>query len=232
MKKRIFVSLMAVMVLVSLMTPVALAASASDVTEECYLSIDIDKEIERALNGETDVMIDATDFAEAVLEREDGTKENVKVYTTTRALPVPMSVYSGGTVYATTAVAALLATDKTDVSTGSKEYVTATITLYWTDVLGLYNEFRGVSGSWTVATNPDTGKKATLSERKVSLRGAGPTAKDEGDWYSISPSSDSFEIQDNEYEDGWWAYEAISKVKINSKEVLSVSVSSGQIVIG
>ena len=227
-----FKKLLSVLVVTVLCFSLSVPAFAvSDVKDVERSPIDIDVEIERALNGETDLEIDTTDLAQAVLEGEDGTVEDVEVYVTTRVLPMQMSV-SGGTNYATTVVAALPATDKTDVSTGDKDYVTATVTLYWTDVLGTANKFRGVSGSWTVATNPSTGKKATLSNSKVALQGSGPTARDYGEWYYIYPTSNSFEIKDSEYADGWWAYEAKSTVKINSSNTLTVKVSSGQIVIG
>lgn len=228
--KRFLSVLVASVLCCSLGVPAFAVSEISDVAAEHYLSVDINEEIERALNGETDIEIDTTDFAEAVLERADGTKENVDVYTTTRVLPVPMSFNAEGRVYATTAVASLHAKDKSDVNTGNKEYVTATITLFWTDVFGPANNFRGVSGSWTVATNPDTGKEATLSNRSVALQGSG--IGNQGDVYRIYPTSNTFEIKDSAYEDGWTAYTALSKVTINSKETLSVEVSSGQIVIG
>ena len=230
--KRLLSALIVAVLIGSLGVPAFAVYEIPNVAEEDYLSVDIDVEIERALNGETDIEIDTTDFAEAVLVRADGTKEDVAVYTTTKVLPVPLTIDVDGDVgcvYATTAVAALPATDKTDISDKELEYVTAVLTLYWTDVLGTANNFRGLSGSWTVATNPDTGKKATLSKRYVTVKGSGPTARDEGEIYRIYPSSNTFEIKDSDYEDGWWAYWGYSEVLINSKDWLTLKVSSGQI---
>ncbi len=213
----------------SLAVPSFAVRSTSDMVEGEYFSIDIDEEIERALNGETDIAIDATDFAEAVLVKSDGTKENVEVYTTTRSLIVPASIGIDSTIYATTVVASLPATDKVADSSGTKEYVTATVTLFWTDVLGLANEFKGATGSWVIGTNPDTGKKASLSKRIVAVRGTGIGTK--GDWYHEYPTSNTFEIKDSAYDDGWWAYEVKSTVTITvdgNASTLTVSASSGQ----
>ncbi len=219
----------------SLVVPAFAVSEMPDIAAERYLSVDVDVEIERALNGETDVEINTTNFAEAALVRADGTVENVEVYTTTRVLPMPLTMDVDGDVgcvYATTAVASLPATDKTDISDKELAGVTAVLTLYWTDVLGTANNFRGLSGSWTVATDPATGKRASLSKRYVTVKGSGPTARDEGEIYRIYPSSNSFEIKDSEYEDGWWAYTGYSEVLLNSTDWLTLKVSSGQIRVG
>lgn len=158
----------------SLVVPAFAVSEMPDIAAERYLSVDVDVEIERALNGETDVEINTTNFAEAALVRADGTVENVEVYTTTRVLPMPLTMDVDGDVgcvYATTAVASLPATDKTDISDKELAGVTAVLTLYWTDVLGTANNFRGLSGSWTVATDPATGKRASLSKRYVTVKG-------------------------------------------------------------
>lgn len=39
-----------------------------------FFIIDVEEEVQRALNGETDVVIENRDFAKAVLENADGTK--------------------------------------------------------------------------------------------------------------------------------------------------------------
>lgn len=78
-------------------------------------------------------------------------------------MPVPSSVSYNEVVYTTTAVGAAKATNKSNSNTNTEEYVTATITIYWKDVLGTGNEFMGLSGSWNATTNPETGKVAKLS---------------------------------------------------------------------
>ena len=166
---------------------------------------------------------------------EDGTIKSfpIDVQTKTEQIAGPVSRYSdsnGASYYATTAtVRALPATDKDDTSTRTEQYVTATITIFWKDVLGIKNEFMGVSGSWTVATDPETGKRATLSDREVRMRGNGVTSSSDGKIHRIYPTTNTFTIPDSDYEDGWWAYEAESLVKLNSSYILKVSVSTGQI---
>lgn len=142
-------------------------------------------------------------------------------------MPVPSSVSYNEVVYTTTAVGAAKATNKSNSNTNTEEYVTATITIYWKDVLGTGNEFMGLSGSWNATTNPETGKVAKLSNIYVSLRGRGVNASNFGELYSIRSSGDKFEIPDSAYADGWWSYNATSSVKINSSSNLSVTVYTG-----
>ena len=203
--------------------------------------IDIETEITRALNGETDLPANqAHCTVNAFTVDQYGNKQgvDVDVYVTTRKLTQAndASAYAvnrpESATYATTAVAVLSSKDKSDSNSTTMEYVTATMTIFWCDVLGINNEFMGLSGNWTIATNPSTGKKATLSQRAVTLRGVGITANSQGTVYRIRPNSNSFEILDREYEDGWWAYEARSEAKINNSEWLVLEVSTGMVTIG
>lgn len=199
------------------------------------LSINTDEEIYNAINGITDLEIGDTFSAKAILEKSDGSFEDVDVYTTTKIINNPTSygiLNNDEPIYATTAVTTLASADKESVNHGNKQYVVALVTIFWTDVLGTSNEFRGASGSWTISTDPNTGKKATLSERYASLKGRAANATGEGKLYQIYPTSNSFEIKDSEYADGWFAYTLTSKVTINSDDKLSVSVTTGQINIG
>ena len=187
-------------------------------------------EIERARRGITDYPMDSSQVASAVLIT-DGSTTTVPVDVTTRQLISPMAATNGGVRYATTVVASLDAS-KSDSNTATQDYVTATITIYWTDNFGTSNGFEGVSGSWVVSENPVTHTRATLSNRLVTIRGHGISASDYGQPYQYQPISNSFSLGDSAYEDGWWAYVAESSVRINSSSTLRVSVSSGQISIG
>lgn len=202
--------------------------------------IDIETEITRALKGETDLPTNqAHCTVNAFTVDQYGNKQgvDVDVYVTTRKLTQAndASAYAvnrpESATYATTAVAVLSSKDKSDSNITTMEYVTATMTLFWRDVFGIDNEFMGLSGSWTIATNPVTHKKATLSQRAVTLRGYGLTSNSYGSVHRIRPTTNLFEISDQEYADGYFGYEARSEVKINGTEWLVLEVSTGSVTV-
>lgn len=197
----------------------AFAYEANDYTSEGIESgmlIDLNEEICRALDGVTD--LETTEFAAYVTASTP-----VDVYVTTRALTSSQtrSVYSAfgvednqSNVYATTSVAVLSSDDnEKDVSNSKvKNYVTATITIYWRDNFGLCNDFLGASGGWTLAKNPNTNTYPYLADRSVYLYATQSTCSPFGKSYSIS--SNSFYIEADKMPANYWAYSITSTVTI------------------
>lgn len=183
---------------------------------ESGMLIDLNEEINRALDGITD--LETTEFAASV-----AASIPVDVYVTTRALTSSQtrSVYSAfgsednqSNVYATTSVAVLSSDDNEKEVTDSeaKKYVTATITIYWRDNAGLCNDFLGASGGWTIAKNPTTNTYPYLADRGVYLRATQATQSSFGESYAIS--NDTFYIDADKMPVGYWSYSITSTVTI------------------
>lgn len=226
MKKRAASAILAIVMVFTLVTSVSATGTASAESYDQH-TVDIHEEIERALNGETDLAIDASSFASAELINSDGTTEDVEIYVTTRELPMTRSADNNETMYATTVVARAESV-KTEVGNNVRDFVTGTLTLYWVDVFGPFNKFEGLTGSWVVANNPDTGRPATLSGRKVNLKGSG-TADFAGSPERVTRtlSSNTFRVEKGALKDGWLSYSAESFVTINGSSTLRVWVETG-----
>lgn len=191
-----------------------------------FLSIDVNEEVERALNGETDLEIDVP--VRAVLELEDGTQENVQVYTTTRELSVPVTraMSDSEKVYATTAVAvATLSSDKSDSNSKNNYYVTAYGTIYWRDNFGPNNEFLGASGGWDSDKNLDTGKYPTLSNAKVKMQGQSDARSYVYKWFY--PTTTTFSISESSFDYNRWSFWFDSTITVDGKNTLTLMVSTG-----
>lgn len=237
MKK--FISLLLALALVSSLSITAFARETeTGAVSESWETLDIDEEIDRALNGVTDVTIpaDMQGVASAYVADVDGNKLDVPVdvYVTTRKLETPKSgLEKAGVdvqeevVYATTAVA-VMATDKMDTSTGRKANVRGSLSILWTDVFGVQNNFRGLSGGWTI----DSGTTATLSNRMFSLKGTGPTAAEGPVLKFQGFIEDTFNLGPGSYENGWTSYLGHSEVLVGGAGWLVLNVSTGQISIG
>lgn len=201
------------------------------------ITVNIEEEIERAKNHITDVEIDLDSVPGGIVfTKEAVTGEEtacvMETYTTTREISLPD--YGGDNkIYATTNVS-VLASDKSDTSTETLYYVTATATIYWRDNLGIYNDFLGASGTWVAATDPSTGRKSTISNRKVKLRGIQFQSSTETK-ANDEPSINSFTIPASALDDGYWAYEIQTTATITSpsgdKDTLVCHASTGQIII-
>jgi len=203
------------------------AVNEDTVLKEACEHININHEIERALNGITDVdseeiMAKAVAFAAC----KDGTKNMlpVDVYVTTRKIAeIParkctldvQEEAKANTVYATTAVA-VVSSNKSVTDSKEKSHVTATITLYWTDNFGIYNELESVTGGWKVAFNPSTKEYPYLTNRSVYLYAnqidVGPRDK------RISVFSNEFEISGDVMPSRYISYSAESHVEIYDSE--------------
>lgn len=133
---------LALVLSLSLCIPAFAAETASTAPLEEWAAIDIDEEIERALNGitDTDIPDELQGIASAAVLDDNGNEVDVpvEVYVTTRKLTPSENVsdifvVSGGqaerTEYVTTAVA-VMSTAKSDTSTDTKENVTATLTIH------------------------------------------------------------------------------------------------------
>ncbi len=236
MKRRMLSAILA-LAMIFVMT---VSVSAADVTcteEYNQPVVDVDAEIERALNGETDLEIDASDLVSAWLVNADGTTETVDVLLTTRELPaLTRDADSEEKLYATTAVV-LLSTDKSTPKTGRVGNVKCTVTILWTDVLGIRNGFRGANIMWTVEEN--NGKITTLSNLHATVRGQ--TFQENGEYKTFSftaPAGSAkrytktYSIPGSSYEDGWLVYRVWSYGTINSTQSLNINVATGDISIG
>lgn len=227
MKKRIIHVVMAFVMLFAMAVPASANNAIPD--KECVpFSINVDEEIERALNGETDLELDADISAAAWLEDKDGTPEDVEVFVTTREFSSARSVDDGIKRYATTVVAR--AKVKSEVNSRELDYVTGTVTLYWIDNPGIENELVSVSGSWNIATNPNTGAKATLSEKKVEIIGKFALGGQQVNFVNeVSDDDYDFEFDSPKVDipgPGYTGYIATSNAKINGSKTLSVRVET------
>lgn len=210
------------MLFTAIMPVSAAEASISDRPEQSI--IDISAEIERAINGETDLELDTSDIASARIINEDGTTEDVDVYVTTRELQIGLLADENAPVYATTVVAR--GTIKSAPGHNYKECVTGTLTLYWTDNFGPENAFEGLYGTWTYVNNPETGKPPILSNRKVQVHGGGMPVMGPHDWYNKDLTTNTFNIPKGVVQDRWTYYVATSWVTINGGPVLEVKAAT------
>lgn len=191
--------------------------------------INIDEEIERALNGDTDLEIDADSIASAWLEDEDGNKQDVEFLVTTRELPTTKAINGGKKFYATTVVAG--AKVKPETNSDELNGVTGTVTLYWIDNLGVGNELVSVNGSWKIVKDPNTGIIATLSKKHVVIFGKYALGGEQQEYtQNISDNSYSFNIEATKdiILPGYTLYSATSYATLNGnpKTVLKVEAKT------
>ena len=166
MKKRLLSLVLALFMLLSLQ-PACLAAEAgeesvSDLGET--FCVNQEEEIERALNGITDVPIteEIRQMVTASVSSATRIDEPVEVYYTIRNL----GETAEGTVYALTATAS---TEKTETGSEQTNYKDVNVrvsgTMYWTDGLGSDNTFDRVTGRW------DCYDGSYTTERRVGIGG-------------------------------------------------------------
>lgn len=228
MKKRLLAGLLITMMVLPLMTSAALAEGSVDFCDEIYPLVNINDEICRALNSETDLRIANT--GEASIEKSDGSKELVKVYTTTRAIEMPMVMTvddaSNGQIYATTTVATFaLSNEKTDSNSVNDYYVTAYGTVYWRDNLGTVNEFLGASGGWRCDKDPNTDKIPKLSDAKVKMQGQGNARDYISKWFR-NLSTTGFTIKESDFDYTRFSFWFDSYVTINGEDTLKLTVGT------
>lgn len=159
MKKRALSAILAIVCIFSLMT-VAFAddsVTASDrvIYNGVDITVDIDEEISRALNGITDVE------AQATCSLSDDSSDN-STYTTTRRIGSVDGTDS--CVYATTSV------KRCATNSSAKGYVTAFGTIYWVDNFGTANNLVSISGGWKFDEKPN-GTYARLTGKHIFVKG-------------------------------------------------------------
>lgn len=224
--KRLITLILSLTLLCSLGLPAVAADVSATGTNNLYGQIDIDEEIDRAINGITDVESeDIIGRATATIKGKNGTENvpvPVDVYVTTRRITLDTPIVCAtdtqeietNVMYATTGVA-VLSSSKSVTDSKEKNYVTATVTLYWIDNLGVRNELESVSGGWVSAINPSTGTYPYLTNRSVYLYAnqatMGPTDK------TITVSGNNFYIDGSNMPSNYWTYSATSRVEIYDK---------------
>lgn len=209
-------------------------AHLSNVTDRVYLNgVDItvnpEEEISRAVAGITDSVLSAPtiDFSTSIQSFSEANELTlVSKHTTTREIEVPnlvSSLKSDEKIYATTNVA-VLSNEKSETNSKTQNYVTAYLTLYWRDNVGMRNDFLGASGGWDVDKNPSTGKVATLSNRVVTLQWVFD-ASNQGS-KNFYPSSNTFNIPESSFDYSTLAFILTSTVKINGSSTLKLTVQT------
>lgn len=146
---------------------------------------DPDTEIENALNGVSDIPITKSmlDGVSAKISDKNGNVvEDVHVDMTIRKVASARSV--ADTMYVATYVAR---SNKTDSGTTTRDNVVATVTVTWTDVLGMKNQLVNVSGGWTVEDDTLSGRKVEYGSRSLNGEAYAETEKIYSNSFIISP---------------------------------------------
>lgn len=214
-------------VLMSLLSLPISAMENQTANASSWMSIDIEQEINRALNGKTDLALNAAVPAQAFLVNEDGMKETVEVYTTTRKLenPIMLEASVSEPVYATTTVAVLaMSEDKSDTDSNNDYYVTAYGTIYWRDNFGTDNEFLGALGGWKRDKDPDTGTYPQLTNAKVKLTGITYASDFVAELFY--PSSTTYNISASQFEYVRRSYWLDADITVNGSNVLQLRVTT------
>lgn len=224
--KRLITLILSLTLLCSLGLPAVAADVSATGTNNLYGQIDIDEEIDRAINGITDVESeDIIGRATATIKGKNGTENvpvPVDVYVTTRRITLDTPIVCAtdtqeietNVMYATTGVA-VLSSSKSVTDSKEKNYVTATVTLYWIDNLGVRNELESVSGGWVSAINPSTGTYPYLTNRSVYLYANQSTMSPIDK--TITVSGNNFYIDGSNMPSNYWTYSATSRVEIYDK---------------
>lgn len=186
--KRLFGTFMALTMSSCIIAPAA-AASPLDYSANCVYSINTEEEINRALNGISDIPVGrlGNSFASFYID-ENGNEVPIETYVTVRKLSG--NTRSGGTVYAVTGVTR--GTDKTSSDSYNKYDVTAYGTIYWRDNAFSHNDFLGASGGW------DADYGASTGNRTAKLTGSSSASNYDTDSWSVGTSFD-FDESDFDY---------------------------------
>lgn len=182
------------------------------------ITVDVEEEMQRAISGITDLPTANTPEVMMLSMEEDN---GVDTYTTTRRIDVPNI---DGEVYATTTFAIWDSEEKVETGTKNSNYVTAYGTLYWIDHFGPENEFVKASGGWSVDVNPSTGKKATLSNRRIELYGQNSVSDRIPKSFKIT--GNTFTIDRTMMLDKKQTYSLTTKVTINASITLKLMVQT------
>lgn len=233
-KIRMLSSFIAVISVISCVSGSATATFKTDVStpiaqEKIYvdgvdITVNYNEEISRAIDGKTDLPTSYSNTPIAVVSG-DFEAQSVDTYTTTRKIQVQSIEDSiSEPIYATTSVA-VLSNEKSDSDSVNAHYVTAYITVYWRDNLGPKNDFLGASGGWDVDVDPNTGKKPSLSNRKVTLN----AYYDASNWIRkpFACYSNTFNYSESDFDYSALLLMVETYVDIGADDSLEFSVSSG-----
>jgi len=204
MKKKFLCAVLSIVCIFTLVSAAFAAESGASSNRVIYkgvdITVDVEEEIFRAMNGITDV-----EPLETYSLESDGASDNT--YKTVRKIGDIAG--DGSCVYATTTV-------KTSERIDNMDYVTAHGVIYWVDNLGPSNNLVAVSGGWDVDQRPD-GSYPRLSRRYLTVSG-GSTATNskyhkrrlDSDRYSVR-IEDMPELSANDF----WAYTLYADVYID-----------------
>lgn len=192
------------------------------------VTVDIDEEINRALNGITDLKVlqkDLNELVSANIIDENGNAAPAEVYSTTREIKLPKEselTNDSSKIYATTSISTF-ATNKSDTDSANKYYVTAYGTIYWKDNRGTKNEFISASGGWSTDVDPSTKKKPSLSNILVTMEGYNSAS--ETKIVHFYPGK-TFTLSKSDFNYTYFKFSLHTYVTVNSKHKLELHGST------
>lgn len=180
------------------MSIMLLSSSVAFANDNMQHDIDIKEEINRALNGISDIPVsqELKDKVTATVINSNGEEMDAEVYYTIREIPNytrTFSVQNAGTQYVMTAFARSKQKVSDDDARSGKDGLDAYAyaSLYWTDNFGNNNTLDSVSGGWDVDGNTTVKSNSRKITYGRSATGGGGTSS------SISktkyPRSNTFE---------------------------------------
>ena len=198
----------------------SISAKSIDEISSRY-EININEEISKAFNGETDLDIDMSEYFNVSFGGNEVEESDI-YFTTTKLMDNKNETDTNLGMYATT----ILAESKTshDSKVNSTYHVTAWLTIYWTDNLGPGNQLDSVSGGWSV----ESGYSVSFSERTLKTRGWND-ASHYSRWVTNNPTSNTFSYGVNSLLPSnltYFMFDAQSSVKLNNTTTMTLSVST------
>ena len=186
--------------------------------------VNIDDEINKAINGKTDLNIDMAKYFSISCSDSDTTETNI-YSTTSKLINNDYELNGSFERYATTVLAQRRYAHDSDVRTSYN--VTVWITIYWIDEFGPSNYLESVEGGWSVSP----GNSVSFSNRELRTRGW-DDASHYSAWVTNSPTSNSYTYGVGSLLPSnlpYFSFEAVSSVVLNNdiNNPLTFNVSTG-----
>lgn len=200
------------------------SVNAKSIDENLPLyEININEEMSKAFNGETDLDIDMSGYFNVSFENNEEEKVNI-YFTTTKLTNDKIENNTNFDMYATTILAAPKTSHASKIDT--KYHVVPWLTIYWTDYFGPGNKLNSVSGGW----NLEAGYSASFSDRTLETRGW-DDASHHSIWTTNSPTSNTFSYGASsllpDASLSYYMFEAKSSVKVNNNsDAVTFSLST------